>query len=191
MSAVPGSEERFKESLELAVKYAKELSCSKIHILAGLKPTSSPKGNVRCFNKMEQTYISNLKYACSRLKKDNILGVIEPICPQAVPNYFLDSFYQAMKYIKLINEPNLKLQLDFYHLQRLHGNITENLNMFFPYLQHAHPSQVQCPSLSGGVVSNRPFELYRDALKTFREFIESSPLMMIYNSIYNRGNTYY
>ncbi|CAK9302612.1 unnamed protein product [Gordionus sp. m RMFG-2023] len=108
----------------------------------GLKPTSSPKGNVRCFNKMEQTYISNLKYACSRLKKDNILGVIEPICPQAVPNYFLDSFYQAMKYIKLINEPNLKLQLDFYHLQRLHGNITENLNMFFPYVGHIQISQV-------------------------------------------------
>jgi hypothetical protein len=36
--------------------------------------------------------------------------------------------------VKKVNSPNLKLMLDMFHLQHLHGNVTRNIKELLPYV---------------------------------------------------------
>lgn len=41
---------------------------------------------------MSDVYLENLKYATEKLSENGIVGLIEPISPQGIPNYFMNSF---------------------------------------------------------------------------------------------------
>lgn len=133
-AAIPGKEEAFLDSISLSVNYAKALQCKIIHIMAGL--VSSPsKDNDEVFEK-------NLRLAASVFEKEKIIGVIEPINGYSVPNYYMNDFNKALNVIKKINSPNLKLQLDLFHLQFLRGNLTNNVKDMLPYVGHIQIAQV-------------------------------------------------
>lgn len=134
VTAVPGKENEFKENFTTTVSYAKALNAKKIHIMAGKleNPTTQHWA----------TYEKNLQYAAEVLRNENIIGVIEPINPYSVPNYFLSDFNKALDIIKRINSPNLKLMLDVFHLQQIMGDITHSITKFMPYVGHVQIAQV-------------------------------------------------
>ena len=39
-----------------------------------------------------ETFEANIRYTADRLAKEDIVGLIEPISPQAVPGYFLNDY---------------------------------------------------------------------------------------------------
>ena len=41
---------------------------------------------------MHDIYKENLQYASNLLEENGIVGLIEPICEFAVPNYYMNSF---------------------------------------------------------------------------------------------------
>lgn len=57
----------------------------------------------------------------------NVTCLIEPLSTR--PNYYLRSYDTALALVKELNEPNLKIMFDTYHLQRLHGNILHYLEV--------------------------------------------------------------
>ncbi|XP_049884943.1 putative hydroxypyruvate isomerase [Pectinophora gossypiella] len=134
VTAEPGKENEFKDNLKVTIDYAKAVNARKIHIMAG-KLTNATKANW-------ETYENNLKYAADILKNENILGVIEPINQHSVPNYFLSDYSKAIEIIKRINSPNLKLQLDTFHLQHIAGDLSHNIKNFMPYVGHVQIAQV-------------------------------------------------
>ncbi|XP_064122885.1 putative hydroxypyruvate isomerase [Macrobrachium nipponense] len=144
-AAVPGQEERFKESLERSIAYAKGLSCHKLHIMSGM----------RSHNHDEATHLatleSNLRYAVSRLVAEDIVGFIEPLNPVSNPGYFLNNFPTAAMLIKKIDSPNLRLQLDIFHLQMIAGNVANNIRELMPLTGHIqvgqapHRHEPSCP----------------------------------------------
>ncbi|XP_047101930.1 putative hydroxypyruvate isomerase isoform X2 [Schistocerca piceifrons] len=95
-AAIPGQEEKFKESLSLAVKYAKGLHCKRIHVMSGnAKNPSSVNDDI---------YEKNIKYAASLFEKEGIVGLIEPINPHSVPNYYMNNFSKG--HIQIAQVPN-------------------------------------------------------------------------------------
>jgi hydroxypyruvate isomerase len=48
--------------------------------------------------------------------------LIEPINPVDMPGYYLTNIYQASEILKAVNLPNVKLQFDFYHIEKVHGH---------------------------------------------------------------------
>ena len=72
---------------------------------------------------------SNLKLAIPMLEKSGVTGLIEPINPYWVPNYFLNDFDIAQNIIEEINHPNIKLMLDIFHLQYQKGNLSNNIKV--------------------------------------------------------------
>lgn len=61
------------------------------------------------------------------LNKFNVTCLIEPLSTR--PNYYLRSYDTALELVKELNEPNLKIMFDTYHLQRLNGNILHYLEV--------------------------------------------------------------
>ncbi len=53
--------------------------------------------------------------------------LIEPLSTR--PDYYLRSYTLAMDIVKSSNIDNLKVMLDSFHLQRLHGNLTERVKV--------------------------------------------------------------
>ncbi|GLH10955.1 Putative hydroxypyruvate isomerase [Gryllus bimaculatus] len=133
-AALPGQEEEFKNSISLAIKYAKALECPRIHIMSG-RVEDVTRENA-------DTYEKNIRYATSLLEKENIVGLIEPINPYSVPKYYMNSYEKGLELVKKINSPNLKLMMDLFHLQHLRGNLTHNIEDLLPYVGHIQIAQV-------------------------------------------------
>lgn len=133
-AAIPGKEEAFRDSISLSVNYAKALKCKIIHIMAGVVISPSEEN--------DEVFEKNLRLAASVFEKEKIIGVIEPINGYSIPNYYMNDFKKALTVIKKIGSPNLKLQLDLFHLQFLRGNITNNIKDMLPYVGHIQIAQV-------------------------------------------------
>ncbi|XP_048353122.1 putative hydroxypyruvate isomerase [Sphaerodactylus townsendi] len=141
LGAVPGRQHEFREALALAVQYAKTLRCPRIHILAGRLPLGAEREAVSA--EMEATFIENLKYAVDILAQQNLIGLLEPINSRITdPHYFLTTPHQAAAILKKVGHPNLKLQLDIFHCQIMDGNLTWNLETYFPIIGHVQIAQV-------------------------------------------------
>jgi len=111
IAADPTRIEEFKESVKQGIRYARALNVSKIHCMAGIVSGADPKA----------VYTENLQFAGKELAKHGLTLLIEPINPVDMPGYYLTNIYQAAEILKAVNLPNVKLQFDFYHIERVHG----------------------------------------------------------------------
>jgi len=116
----PEDEAKFQSSVQKAVTYAKALDCKLIHVMSGAVVSPTPANDA--------AYDRNITWATRLFEKEGIIGVIEPINRRSVPNYYLSDYPRAVNLIKSIGSPNLKLMLDVFHLQQLHGNLTSNVS---------------------------------------------------------------
>jgi hydroxypyruvate isomerase len=110
----------FKESVKKGIHFARALNVSKIHCMAGIVSGAVPKA----------VYIENLQFAGTELAKHGLTLLIEPINPVDMPGYYLTNIYQASEILKAVNLPNVKLQFDFYHIERVHGH---SLSIYHEY----------------------------------------------------------
>lgn len=124
MAALPGLEAEFRESVELALSYAAVLGAPKLHIMAGVA-ADTPENRA--------TYTANIRWAAQQAQAqaqsqgEPVLIVLEPINAHSIPGYFLHSLDQATELIAEINEPNVKILFDVFHVQQIHGDLSRRL----------------------------------------------------------------
>ncbi|XP_062438109.1 putative hydroxypyruvate isomerase isoform X1 [Rhea pennata] len=141
LGAVPGRQSAFREGLARAVQYAKAVDCPRIHLMAGRVPVGADRAAVA--GEMETTFIENLRYAADILAQEDMIGLIEPINSRITdPRYFLNTPHQAAAILEKVGRPNLKLQLDIFHCQIMDGNLSRNLETYFPLIGHIQIAQV-------------------------------------------------
>lgn len=133
-AAIPGKEREFQKSIDMTIEYANGLNCKLIHIMDGTVESPTAVN--------DEVFEKNLLYAIEKFKAANIIGVIEPINNFTVPHYYMNSFEKGLNAVKKMNSPHLKLQLDFFHLQHICGNITRNVKKLLPYVAHIQIAQV-------------------------------------------------
>ncbi|XP_078353609.1 putative hydroxypyruvate isomerase [Oculina patagonica] len=170
LAAVPSREEEFKQCLELSIKYAEALKCTRLHVLAGVFPGGVDKTDNKLAVSWEEMYVKNMKYAAQRLEECGITLLIEPI--STIPGYFLTRTQQAIDLIKKVDHKNMKLQLDFFHHQRTNGNLTQTLIDSMPYLGYIQISQVPSrnePDSDGEI--NYPFIFHQIAKLGYKGWI--------------------
>lgn len=119
IAALPGREDEFRAGVATALDYARTLGCTQLHAMAGLVP--EPEHATR--QAMEATYIDNLRYAARLLAEHGIRLLIEPINNRDMPGYFLNHQAQAHAIVDALGEPNIRVQMDFYHAQIMDGDL--------------------------------------------------------------------
>uniref|UniRef100_A0A3Q2QBH2 Hydroxypyruvate isomerase n=1 Tax=Fundulus heteroclitus TaxID=8078 RepID=A0A3Q2QBH2_FUNHE len=116
-------------------------SLDRIHLMAGRIPVDSHRATVS--REMEDVFVKNLSYAADILSREGITGLIEPINSRITdPRYFLDSPHQAAAILEKVGKPNIQLQMDIYHWQIMDGNLTQNIQKYFPIIGHVQIAQV-------------------------------------------------
>ncbi|XP_010581032.1 PREDICTED: putative hydroxypyruvate isomerase [Haliaeetus leucocephalus] len=141
LAAVPGRQAAFRQGLATAVQYAKAVGCPRIHLMAGRVPLGADQAAVA--GEMETTFVENLRYAADLLAQEDMIGLVEPINNRITdPRYYLNTPHQAAAILEKVGQPNLKLQLDLFHCQIMDGNLSRNLETYFPLIGHIQIAQV-------------------------------------------------
>jgi len=134
IGALTGREQEFRVGVEKALVYAKATKCRLLHAMAGVLPAGRDRAEA------ERVYLGNLRHAAERLGGEGIAVVIEPINTRDIPGYFLNTTTQAMSIIERTWRPNVKLQLDLYHVQIMEGDLAHRIRALaghYPHVQIA------------------------------------------------------
>ncbi len=130
LAALPGRETEFRDGVAKAIAYAKVLGTPRLHAMAGLLPDGGDR------DKHHAVYIGNLKYAAAETAKHGITLLIEPINTRDIPGYFLNTQAEAHALREEVGAPNLKVQMDFYHVQVAEGDIATKVRRYLPHIGH-------------------------------------------------------
>jgi hydroxypyruvate isomerase len=82
------------------------------------------------------TFIENLRFAASELKKANLRLLIEPINTFDIPGFYLSRTTQAIEIMDEVGADNLYLQYDIYHAQRMEGELANTIQKYLPRIAH-------------------------------------------------------
>ena len=124
LCALPDREEEAKASVDEAVRYAEEIGCPAIHVMAGRAEGPASR----------EAFLRNLDYACRAYPEGTIL--IEPLNAHDAPGYFLRNTKQACAIVEEVGRPNLEIMFDCYHVARTEGAVLERLRALRPLIGH-------------------------------------------------------
>lgn len=136
IAALPGREAEFRGGVVQAIAYAEMLGTPTLHAMAGLLPAESERGRYRA------VYLDNLRFAARALARHDLTLVIEPINTRDIPGYFLNTQAEAHAICEAVGEPNLKVQMDFYHAQIVEGDLSVKLKTHFSGIGHVQIASV-------------------------------------------------
>jgi hydroxypyruvate isomerase len=126
----PDRVSEFQDGVGKAIDYAKTLGCVQVNCLAGIAPAGvEPQG-------AQRTLAENLKFAASKLQDAGITLLAEPVNTYDIPGFFLNRSAQAISLFDEVGSPNLKLQYDIYHMQRMEGELANTIERLLPRIAH-------------------------------------------------------
>ncbi|HEY0061875.1 MAG TPA: hydroxypyruvate isomerase [Telluria sp.] len=126
----PSRVDAFHDSVACALAYALPLGVRQLHCLAGLLAPGADAALAH------DTYVANLRFAAARLAEHGLTLLIEPINTFDMPGYFLTSAEQAAAVIAEVDAPNLSLQYDIYHMQRMGTDVAAGIARHLPLIRH-------------------------------------------------------
>ena len=133
LAALPGREHEFAASLATALAYARELSCPRIHVMAGVLPETA---DVQERALARASFVRNLRFAAREAEGEGLELTIEPINPRDIPGYFLNAQVEAHAIREEVGAANLKVQMDFYHAQIVEGDLSAKVKRWLPHIGH-------------------------------------------------------
>lgn len=126
----PNRVEEFRSGVARAIEIAGRLDVQRLNCLIGLTLSEAP---VRT---QWATVIDNLHFAAEQASQMGIVQLVEPINTIDTPGFLLSTIHQGIELLERVNHPNLKLQLDVYHEQRMAGNLVQTMRENIDQIGH-------------------------------------------------------
>ncbi|MFK8032510.1 MAG: hydroxypyruvate isomerase [Hyphomicrobiales bacterium] len=121
IGCLPDRVDEFRDTVGMAISAATALRCPKVNCLAGLTTAGSNA------EELEETFVSNLRYAAAEFAKHDLQLVIEAINTKDMPGFYLTTSKQAFDIMDKVGAPNLLFQYDIYHMQIMEGDLASTL----------------------------------------------------------------
>ncbi|HDE1088522.1 TPA: HPr family phosphocarrier protein [Klebsiella quasipneumoniae] len=130
LAALPGRSAEARRDIELALEYACQLDCPQVHIMAGVVPPGMDRA--AC----EAELVDNLRYAAECFARHDKRVLIEALNPQTKPGYLYHSQYQTLEIAQRVDRPNIAVQLDLFHAQKVDGNLSHLITEYAGQYRH-------------------------------------------------------
>lgn len=134
MAVFPQRRAEFEANLAKSMEYALATGVRRLHMMAGIASPDSAEAGA--------SYRDAIRFACAAAGAHGIDIVLEPLNGRDMPGYFLNDFNSAAALIEELALPNLKLQFDIYHRQRMHGEVIVGLTEMMPIIGHVQVASV-------------------------------------------------
>lgn len=131
LGAIAGEERRFREGMIEALEYAVALGAAHIHVMSGILPEGADRARARA------TLEANLAVAASLAGDSGIGLLIEAICPEATPGYFLNSLGLAAE---IAGAGGAGILYDDYHATMIGDHLM--LDAIAPSMGHVQAASV-------------------------------------------------
>jgi hydroxypyruvate isomerase len=130
IACLPERVAEFRSGVAQASDYASALGVLQLNCLAGKAPAGAdPKS-------LHDTFVNNLQYAASELKKAGLKLLIEPINTFDVPGFYLSKTEQGIAILDAVAADNAFLQYDIYHAQRMEGELGNTIQKYLSRIGH-------------------------------------------------------
>lgn len=126
IAALPGRQQEFRDSFEVAMNYAELLDCQNIHVLAGVVSEDA-------WDEALEVYFGNLAVASEMAAEEDITVLIEPI---VMEGYLLTRPDDAVQTVTEVGAKNVKILYDIYQAQLGQGGITDFLDTHLDKVGH-------------------------------------------------------
>jgi hydroxypyruvate isomerase len=130
IGCLPGREAEFLAGVEKALTYAQCLGTPRIHAMPGIAPAGVDRQTLRA------TFAANLRAAAETLAPHGISVMVEAINTRDIPGYFLNTQAESYALCTEIGAPNLKMQMDLYHMQIVEGDLAMKLRQYIAHCGH-------------------------------------------------------
>lgn len=117
IAAHPAHRAEFRSNVVNAVEWAERLGCRQLNCPIGNREDEYT------FEEQHAVLLENLHYAAGIMARAGINLLVEPLNPLTHPSYLLTTTRDAIELQNAVNAPNLKLQYDYYQMQRSEGEL--------------------------------------------------------------------
>ena len=126
----PGRQEQFRENVPVALELARSLSCGRLNILVGQELAGMTRD--------EQLALAreNVRLAADAAAEYGIGVVVEAVNTFENGPYLLYATEQAVEFVRDVSRENVRIQHDFYHMQRMEGNLVATLREHIDSIGH-------------------------------------------------------
>ena len=153
MANDPSRVDEFRAGVDEALRIATELGCGRLNCLAGLR-----LGDVS-EETQATTLIENLRYAADAAAAVGVLQLVEPLNAFDAPGYFLPTPESGFAIVERAGHPNLLLQYDVYHAQRMSGDLAATIAARIDLIGHVQIADSPARNEPGTGEINYPFVL--------------------------------
>lgn len=137
----PSRVDEFRGGVEDALVYAETLEVGQLNCLAGLRLDGVEEAV------QWATLVDNVRHAAQRLDTIGCRLLVEPVNTYDIPGFLLPTTGDALRVIDEVDEPNVQLQFDAYHVQRMEGDPAAVLSPLLDRVAHVqiadHPGRHQ------------------------------------------------
>jgi len=128
LAGEPGREQQFKENVPVALEFARSLGCEKMNVLVGHR--------IPGMDREEQLALAreNVRFAAGRAA--GITVMVEAVNTFENGPYLLYTTGQAVEFVRDVRRENVRVQHDFYHMQRMEGNLVATLGEHIGVIGH-------------------------------------------------------
>ena len=126
----PSRVDEFKRGVAAAATAARDLGCTRVNCLVGKAIPGVDPATARA------TLVSNVRYAATALAEHGVQLVVEPLNRIETPGFLIGTSAEGLALIDEAGVPNLALQYDIYHAQRVEGNIIATLRAQIARIGH-------------------------------------------------------
>ncbi|MGD9713807.1 MAG: hydroxypyruvate isomerase family protein, partial [Thermomicrobiales bacterium] len=120
----------FEAGVTNALDLAERLNCKRVNCIAGLMLPDVP------VHDQWETLKRNLSYAAEKAGERGVRQLVEPLNTFDNPGYIICSPHRAFSLIEEVGHPNLMVEYDLYHAQRMEGNLSATIRDHIGQIGH-------------------------------------------------------
>ena len=136
LAADPRRREELRANVPVALEIARACGCQRLNLLAGLyQDRYPPQEQLACAR-------DNVAWAADQAAAAGCEVMIEAVNSAENGPCLLTTTAAAAAFIAAVDRPNVRLQYDAYHMQRMEGNLTLTLDAYWPLIGHIQIADV-------------------------------------------------
>ena len=120
----------FRDNVPVALELARKLGCRQLNALVGHERSAEEREDQLALAR------ENIAWAADQAAAVDARILIEAVNTFENGPYLLHTTRQAADFIRSVGRPNVKLQYDAYHMQRMEGNLVATLREHCGHIAH-------------------------------------------------------
>jgi hydroxypyruvate isomerase len=136
LGCIPGRQDEFAATIRDALDTARRFGTHRLNALVGIQPPGVSDQDA------SGTLVDNLRKAAGAAQEADVMLLVENINTTDMPGYFVSTVERAAEIVNAVDRPNVRLQLDQYHVGMMGGDARELLRRYGDLVQHVQIADV-------------------------------------------------